>query len=327
MSDEKHLKLVVMIPAYNEEENIGGVISKIPRKIEGIKNVEIIVINDGSIDGTYQKAYESGADRIISHHHNRGLGISFSNGLKNAIEMGADIIVNIDADGQFDPNDIPKLIDPIMKNDAEFVTASRFLDKNLLPDMPLIKIFGNRLFTYAINRITGQHFTDTQCGFRAFTREAALRLNLFSEFTYTQEVFLDLVNKNISIKEIPIAVTYYKNRRSKVVKNSFLYGIKALIIIIRSVRDSRPLTFFGTFGIISIISGFSIGSLLLIRWKVTGMISPYTSLVNMVVILLILGFLLVVLSLIADMLSRNIKIQEDILYLMKKQAYENGYKK
>lgn len=325
MDDEKRLKLVVMIPAYNEEENIGNVVSKIPRNIGGIGKIEVVVINDGSNDKTCQKANDNGADEIVSHHHNRGLGITFCSGLKKALEIGADIIVNIDADGQFDPNDIPKLIEPIIKNEAEFVTASRFLDESLLPEMPSIKIFGNRLFTYTINRITGRHFTDTQCGFRAFSREAALRLNLFSEFTYTQEVFLDLVNKNISIKEIPIKVTYYKNRKSKIVKNSFLYGIKVLTIIIRAVRDSRPLAFFGTFGLIFLVSGFIMGSILFIRWIMIGRISPYTSLINIAVVLLILGFLLVVLALIADMLSRNRKIQEEILYLMKKQVYENGY--
>lgn len=320
-NDEKHLKLVVMIPAYNEEEKIGDVIRDIPKNIEGIEKVEIIVINDGSTDNTYKVASVNGT-HIISHSHNMGLGIAFHSGLKKALEIGADIIVNIDADGQFDPNDIPKLIDPIMENDADFVTASRFLDKNLLPDMPLIKIFGNRLFTCTINKITGQHFTDTQCGFRAFSREAALRLNLFSEFTYTQEVFLDLVNKNIRIKEIPVKVKYYKDRKSKVVNNCVLYGIKVVAIITRAVRDSRPLTFFGIFGLVFLVTGFITGSWLIIRWLMTRMVSPYTSLVNVTVVLLILGFLLIILALIADMLSRNRKIQEEILYLMKKQVYD-----
>lgn len=324
-NDGKHLKLVIMIPAYNEEEKIGNVIRDIPKNIEGIKEIEIIVINDGSTDNTYKVANENGT-HIISHSHNMGLGITFHSGMKKALEIGADIIVNIDADGQFDPNDIPKLIEPIMKNDADFVTATRFLDKNLLPDMPRIKIFGNKLFTYIINKITGQHFTDTQCGFRAFSRETALRLNLFSEFTYTQEVFLDLVNKNMRIKEIPIKVKYYKNRKSKVVKNYFVYGIKALTIIIRAVRDSRPLTFFGIFGLVFLVTGFITGSWLFVRWLTTRIVSPYTSLVNVTAILLILGFLLIILALMADMLSRNRKIQEETLYLMKKQVY-NEYKK
>jgi glycosyltransferase involved in cell wall biosynthesis len=325
--DKKFVKLAITIPAYNEEQIIGRVIREIPKKIQGIDEIEIIVVDDGSKDRTSEIAKEAGASRVISHPNNRGVGRAFSTGLNAAIETGADIIVNIDADMQFDPKDIPKLLDPILKNEAEFVTASRFLDKDLEPDMPYIKKVGNSLFTWTISKITGQHFTDTQCGFRAFSRNAALKLNLFGKFTYTQEVFLDLVNKDIMIKEVPIRVTYDKNRQSRVVKNPLLYGIKALTIIIRTVRDSKPLFFFGNFGLIFLVAGFLSGFWLILRWWITGFVSPYTSMVNLSAVLLIVGFILCVLALMADMLSRQRKIQEEILYFNKLRVFENGFKK
>ena len=321
---EKLFKLAITIPAYNEEDCIGKVISEIPRKIEGIDEIEIIVINDGSTDRTAEVAKEAGADRIISHPLNSGVGKAFSSGLRNALESGADIIVNIDADGQFDPKDIHFLVEPILKNEAEFVTASRFLDKKLVPDMPFIKKFGNGLFTWTISKITGQTFSDTQCGFRAFSRRAALKLNLFSRFTYTQEVFLDLVNKDLAIKEVPIKVIYFKNRRSRVVTNPISYGFKALGIITRTIRDARPLLFFGSFSLVFLITGTLSGLFLILRWMITGRVSPYTSLVNLSGVLLIVGFMLGVLALMADMLNRQRKIQEEILFFNKMQVYSNG---
>lgn len=325
--DQKPVKLAITIPAYNEEETIGKVIRAIPLEIKRIDEIEIIVINDGSKDRTAEAAMEAGATRIISHLSNRGVGAAFSSGLSTALETGADIIVNIDADGQFDPKDIPKLIEPILNREAEFVTASRFLDKSLEPDMPFIKRVGNGLFVWTINKITAQKFTDTQCGFRAFSRKAALKLNLFGKFTYTQEVFLDLVNKDIVIKEVPIKVIYPKDRRSRVVKNPIIYGLKALAIIIRTVRDSAPLFFFGSVSMVFLLSGFISGLWLFVRWLMTGEVTPYRSFVTVIAVLLITGLILGVLALMADMFTRQRKIQEEILFYNKLQVYGNGDKK
>lgn len=324
---EKSAKLAITIPAYNEDISIGKVICEIPREIEGIDDIEIIVIDDGSKDRTAEAAMEAGANRIVSHLSNRGVGAAFSSGLSAALETGADIIVNIDADGQFDPKDIPRLIEPILRREAEFVTASRFMDQALEPDMPFIKRLGNGLFVWIINKVTAQKFTDTQCGFRAFSRKAALKLNLFGKFTYTQEVFLDLVNKDIVIKEVPVKVIYPKDRRSRVVKNPFLYGFKALAIIIRTVRDSAPLFFFGSVSMFFLISGSVSGSWLFVRWLLTGEVTPYRSFVTVIAVLLIIGLILGVLALMADMFSRQRRIQEEILFYNKLQVYGNGYKK
>ncbi len=180
------MKLVILIPAYNEEVTITEAIKRIPNQIEGIDEKEVIVIDDGSRDKTAQLAREQGAF-VVSHAINMGVGAAFSTGILTALNRKADIIVNMDADLQFNPLDIPTLIQPILKGEAGFVTASRFKDKSLIPDMPSIKIFGNRLVAGIINYITKKNFSDVSCGFRALSHDAALRINLFGDFTYTQE--------------------------------------------------------------------------------------------------------------------------------------------
>ena len=187
--------LIVQIPSYNEEKNIGKVIQSIPRKIKGISKVEVLVTDDGSTDKTAEMAGKAGADYVIRHKHNQGLGKNFKDGIEHCLKYGADIIVNIDADGQFDSNDIPNLVQPILDEEADVVTCSRFLNPKLTKNMPWIKKWGNKRYTFLVNRITGKKFTDTQCGFRAYSREAALKLNLQGTFTYTQESFKKFINR------------------------------------------------------------------------------------------------------------------------------------
>jgi glycosyltransferase involved in cell wall biosynthesis len=204
------MKLAVIIPAYNEEKTIAQVIREIPRNIEGINEVEVLVIDDGSTDNTIKEARNAGA-LVASHTKNEGLGISFSTGIREALKRGADIIVNIDADNQFDSNDIPKLVKPILENRADMVTGTRFKEGKIIPNMSELKRRGNKFFVWLVNLMTGSKFTDVSCGFRAYSRNTALYLNLFGRFTYTQEVFLDLVNKNKQIEEVPINRNSLKN--------------------------------------------------------------------------------------------------------------------
>ncbi len=306
-----------MLPAYNEENTIGEIIAAIQRDIG--EDVKVIVVDDGSTDSTVKVAGNAGADEIISHGVNKGLGIAFQTGINTALNMGADIIVNIDADGQFDPNDIPMLIRPIAEGKADMVTASRFLDKNLRPAMPRLKRLGNKFFTGLINWLMGQKYADTQCGFRAYSREAALRMTLFGGHTYTQEVFLDLITKGMRIIEIPCKVKGERNGKSRVASNVFAYGLKALFIVIRSFRDYRPLAFFGVTGFAVFFIGFIIGLVMFIRWLLIGVVSPYRSLIDISMLLLIIGFLLIFLAFVADMFVRQRKILEEILYRLRKE--------
>ena len=156
MDQKKNFKLVVTIPAYNEAATVGQVINSIPQQIEGIDCIDVVVINDGSEDETEKAASEAGA-KVVTFTHNKGLGAAFGQGFKSALALGADIIVNIDADGQFNTDDIPKLIKPIIQGQADMVTASRFADKNLIPDMPWIKKWGNFRVANIVNNLTGQN--------------------------------------------------------------------------------------------------------------------------------------------------------------------------
>jgi glycosyltransferase involved in cell wall biosynthesis len=252
-----------------------------------------------------------------------GVGAAMQTGFRQALEHGADIIVNIDADGQFDSADIPQLIAPILAGTAEFVTCSRFADSRLTPRMPEIKKWGNRWMTRIINIITGKKFTDVSCGFRAYTREAALRLVLFGRFTYTQETFIDLAFKGVSMTEVPLKVRGTREYgRSRVADNLWRYGLKSASIIFRSARDFRPFVFFGIPGLAITLVGLGCGSFLLWHWLSTGHTAPYRSLVQVAGIFIIVGVLLGFMAMLADMQHRNRILIEEIVYLTRKKFYE-----
>ena len=308
--------LVVLIPAYNEADTVGEVVRAIPR--DALSDVKVLVVDDGSKDKTYAVAFEAGADKIIRHKRNMGLGVAFKRGVDEALIMDADIIVNIDADMQFNPVDIPKLIKPILDGSADFTVCSRFLDKNLEPDMPWIKNIGNKLFSKLISYITQVKLTDTQCGFRAYSREAALRINTFSRFTYTQESLIDLLGKGLAVEEVPLKAKGERNGKSRVVSSITFYVFRSFAILIRTVRDYRSLEFFGLIGLTIFNLGLLIEAGMLAKWILTGTTSPYQSLITGGVILLVLGFLLLILALQADMTSRQRKIVEEVLYKVKR---------
>lgn len=310
-------KLVVIIPCYNEEKTLSLVIKSIPKKILGISEVEILAIDDGSTDNTAKIARKLKV-KLASHFKNEGLGVAFKTGIEEALKMKADIITNIDADMQFNPLDIPKLIKPIVDGKADMVTATRFKDKRLIPkNMPRFKKIGNRGFTTMVNFLTGGNFTDTQCGFRAYTKRAALALNLFGRFTYTQEVFIDLVNKGIKIAEVPVKVKYFKERKAKISHSLFNYGIRALVIILRTFRDYKPLVFFGIPGVAVFGGGLLFTFYFVVFWLIKHQTTPVKTYGFVGAVGLIFGFLLIILALIADMFKRMRRNQEEILYKMR----------
>lgn len=315
------MKLIVVIPAYNEEKTIGKVIREIPRNIGSVDDIKIIVINDGSADQTADIAEAEGA-LVVSHAANKGLGAAFSNGINEALKMGADIIVNMDADDQFDANNIPALIKPILDGRVDMVTGSRFKNRQKIPNMSIARKMGNRFFIYLINSLTGENFTDTQCGFRAYSREAALKINLFGGFTYTQEVLLDLLGKGQKIEEVPIKVVYHSGRKSKISGSLFNYGIQALMIVLRTFRDYYPLKFFGIPGLFIGGAGFLAVFYSFIFWLITGHTTPVRMVFFSGAALFIFGILLIILALITDMLKRIRRNQEEILYRLKKEEYD-----
>ena len=234
------MKMVVLVPAFNEEKNIENTIRSIPKKIFGIDEVKVLVVDDGSTDKTMDKAMNGGAYRVVSHTTNTGVGAAFMTGVRNAISMNADILVAVDADSQFDSNQIPELISPILNNQADVVIGSRFKEgkpKNI----PRIKYLGNMIFTRIVSGLVQQKFTDTQTGFRAYSKKALLNISVVNDFTYTQEVLIDLKFKGMQITEVPITVKYDDKRKSRVVKNIFSYSSKVLAIITRTLVFHRPM--------------------------------------------------------------------------------------
>ncbi|MEE2787736.1 MAG: glycosyltransferase family 2 protein [Myxococcota bacterium] len=233
-------RVLVMIPALNEEVTIKNVIEAMPRDIPGVASVDVVVIDDGCTDRTAQFAREAGAS-VIRHGQNLGVGVALHSGLDEAIRRGVDIAVNIDADGQFNPNDIPKLIRPILMEEAHFVTASRFKDKSLIPQMPAMKIWGNHRMAQIVSYLTGKRMYDVSCGFRAYSREALLQLVLTGRFTYTQETLLVLASKGLVIDEMPMVVRGEREfGTSRVASNLWRYGTKTMGIIFGVIRDYRP---------------------------------------------------------------------------------------
>lgn len=316
------MKLVILIPALNEQATIGDVLDGIPSELPGIDELEKIVIDDGSTDRTAEIGREKGAS-VISHPENRGVGAAFNTGIHEAITAGADVIVNMDGDGQFDPATIPELIMPIVRDQADFVTCTRFQKPELVPKMPAVKRWGNGWMSRIISTVTGKKFTDVSCGFRAYTRDTILRLNLFGDFTYTQESFLDLARKNVRMTEVPLPVRGEREfGQSRVASSISRYALRAGSIILLALRDTRPLMFFGLIGLAITALGAGAGGTLFIRWIIIGKTSPFQSVVTLSAVLLIIGGLLIVLALVADMLGRIRKNQDHLLYLQKKQIYD-----
>ncbi len=313
------MKLVIIIPCFNEEKNLPDVLKTIPKKIPGIKKIETVVIDDGSTDKTVRIARKYDAI-VVSHKRNEGLGHAFKTGIEKALTLGVDIIVNIDGDGQFNPLDIPKLVKPILDNGADVVTATRYKNhlSHNLRDRGL-KNLGNKFFTLLINRLTSSHFTDVSCGFRAYSKEAALKLSLFGHFTYTHEVFKDLIRKNFTIREVPLKVLpNRKHGESKISGKLFRYGSSALKIIFRSFRDHRPLDFFGVPGILIIVVGLGFNLFFVAGSIITRQTTPFKTYGMIGGFLDIIGFLVIILALVGDMIGRVKDLEEEILYQVKK---------
>ena len=239
--------------ALNEEERIGKTILRIPRKIPNIDQVEILVINDGSTDNTVDIAMNSGADKIVSHKTNLGVGAAFMTGVRNAISMDADLVITVDADGEANLEHIPDLINPILNNQFDVVVGTRFWKGNPSTYKKL-NFIGNKFFTKFVSFVAGKKYSDTQTGFRSYSRSAIENISITNNFTYTQEVLLDLHFKKFRIGEVPIS---FKHREdSRLVKSRFRYATHAFSIITSNLIFHRPIMAFGLFGLF--LSGIGI---------------------------------------------------------------------
>jgi glycosyltransferase involved in cell wall biosynthesis len=314
------MRLIINIPAFNEEEKIGETIRRIPRHFDGIDEVLIHVIDDGSKDRTVEVARQAGADFVYSNGVNRGIGKTFRHAVERALENGADIMVNIDADGQFDSNDIEKLLRPVFEGKADLATADRF-SEHKAKNIPFVKDILNRFAASLIGWFMQSPISDLTCGFRAYSRETLLRLNLPGGFTYTQEVIIDALGKDMKVLWIPVHVTYFTDRKSRVVRSIWKYISNSAKIILKAVRDVRPLKFFGIPGLALIIIATATFAVFLFYYFQEYKITPFRNYLLAAITLFLVGMQLFVFALIADMIKSNRRLTEDLMYQVKKERY------
>ena len=315
------MKLVITIPAYNEENSISQVIEEISSNIGDFDSAEIIVVDDGSSDATVSEAKKAGADEVISHKSNQGLGISFRDGLEAALRREADIIVNIDADGQYNPAQISALIKPILEGKADIALGWR--DISNLDFMPKGKKIGNKIATWLVRRLSNLPIKDAQTGFRAFSREAALKMNLFGRYTYVQETLIQASHKGLIIEQVPIEFRR-RDGKSRLIPNLGSYAFRAGSIIFGTYRDYYPIRFFSSIGVFLVLLSLIFGIRILVHFSQTGMVSPYIPSAILASLLLIVGLGTIALGFFVHMLNNQRRLNEEILYRLKRNGSNNG---
>lgn len=315
--DRRKLSVMVTIPCLNEENTVGTVVAGVPKTVPGVGSIDVIVFDDGSTDATADRAESAGA-QVVRQGENLGLGLTFQNAVRTAISRKVDIMVNIDGDGQFDPAELALLVAPIVYGRADMVTASRFIDPQLLPDMPRIKLWGNRGVARIVQLLTGRRYHDVSCGFRAFSREALLRMNLFGSFTYTQETFLDLTFKNLRILEVPIKVRGTREfGTSRVAASIPRYAFRSLQIMLRTFVSYRPFQFFTAIASFFLVIGTALLLFLMTHYIKTGTFTPHIWAGFVGGSFGFLGVSTLITGIIGDMLVRMRMNQEEILYHLK----------
>jgi len=319
------MKLLVFSICKDEEKTVAELIRRIPKNISGVSEVNIWIIDDGSKDKTAEVAKASGAN-VVSDGSQKRLAYRFRQALDIAIENKADLMVNIDGDLQFNPEDIPKLVKPIVENKSDFVVADRFTGadgiKRKPENMSSAKYYGNAIGAMIVSALSKQRFNDVTCGFRAYNRSAIIKLNINAQYTYTQESFQVLALKKLRIVTLPIEVKYFVGRKSRVVSSIPAFVWSSAINIIRSYRDFAPLRFFGIFGLFPFIIGLIAGIFFVWHWISTGSLSPYKFVGLGSLYFLTIGGFIWSLGLLADMLSRMLNNQEKILERLKKSEFE-----
>lgn len=257
------MKILVAIPCLNEEKNIRQVVTDILNtdlsEVSQNAFIEVLVVDDGSTDSTVDEAIAAGAT-VVSHTGNKGLGIAFQTAMDYAANSGADIMVNMDGDGQFNPAEIPTLIAPIVNKEADVVMGSRFKGKDTKPEnMPGIKYWGNKRMSNIISKLCRDKFYDVSCGFRAYSRETILKSNFHGKYTYTQEAFIFYSTQNLKIVEVPISVRYFTDRKSRIAGSIFKYAKKTSGIIISLYSDYFPLRLYGGIAVFFLLLAIGLG--------------------------------------------------------------------
>lgn len=317
------MKLIIQIPCYNEEETLEITYNDLPKHIDGIDTIEYLIINDGSKDKTVEKARELGFHHIVSFKQNKGLAKGFTAGLDACLHLGADIIVNTDADNQYCGADIEKLVRPILDEKADIVIGERPIDETEHFSWKKKKF--QHLGSWVVRVASGTDIPDAPSGFRAYSRDAALRINVVNNYTYTLETIIQAGHNKVAMTSVPIR-TNAETRPSRLFSSMWRYMKRSASVITRSTIMYSPLKFFGIVGLIL----FALGLILGIRFLVfylTGDGDGHVQSLILTAILMMLGFQTIITGLLADTIAANRKIMEDIQYRVRKMECETDKEK
>lgn len=317
------MKLIIQIPCYNEAETLEIALNDLPKHIDGIDEIEYLIINDGSKDNTVEVAKKWGVQHVVNFKQNKGLAKGFMAGINECLRQGADIIVNTDADDQYCGEDIEKLVRPILDGKADIVIGERPIDQteHFSPLKKKLQHFGS----WVVRKASNTNIPDAPSGFRAYSREAALQLNVVNEYTYTLEQIVQAGRRKIAITSVPIR-TNGELRPSRLFSSMFGYIKKSMLTIIRAYIMYKPLMFFVTVGSIPFLLGVILGIRYLVLLAAGAGAGNIQSLI-LCSLLIMIGVMTWVLGMLADTVAANRKIIEDIQYHVRKVDYDMEVKK
>lgn len=317
------MKLIIQIPCLNEAETLEIALNDLPKQIDGIDEIEYLIINDGSQDNTVEVAKKWGVHYVVNFKQNRGLAKGFMAGLDACLRNGADIIVNTDADNQYCGEDIEKLVQPILKGKADIVIGERPIDET--EHFSPLKKKLQHLGSWTVRVASKSDIPDAPSGFRAYSREAAMRLNVVNQYTYTLETIIQAGQEKMAMTSVPIR-TNPELRKSRLFHSMFGYVKKSMVTICRSFIMYKPLRFFGTIGVIAFLLGFLLGVRFLVFYFTGGAAGHVQSLI-LASTLMLIGVQTGVIALQADTIAASRKILEDVQYHVRKLDYDlNGNK-
>ncbi|MEW5984924.1 MAG: glycosyltransferase family 2 protein [Acidobacteriota bacterium] len=313
-------KLIVQIPCLNEAETLPATLRDIPRSVPGVDTVEIVVIDDGSTDGTAEVARQHGVEHIVRFPRRRGLAAAFAAGLDTCLKLGADLIVNTDGDNQYAGRDIPTLLGPLLRRQADMVIGDRKIPDHL--SMSPTKKRLQRLGSWVVRQVSNTQVPDTTSGFRAYTRSAALQISIVSEFSYTLESIIQAGKKRMAIAHVPIT-TNPRTRESRLFGSTWMYVKASAATIVRIYAMYEPLKVFGLIGMVVFAGGLA-GALRFLFFWVTGEGWGHVQSLILSAVLMIVGFQIALIGLVADVISGNRKLIEDLLFRVRRMEIAGG---
>lgn len=308
------MKLMIQIPCYNEEETLGITYNDLPKHIDGIDEIEYLIINDGSKDRTVEVARALGIQHVVNFKQNKGLAKGFMAGLDACLRLGADIIVNTDADNQYCGADIEKLVRPILEEKADIVIGERPIDQTEHFSWKKKKF--QHLGSWVVRVASGTDIPDAPSGFRAYSREAALRLNVVNAYTYTLETIIQAGHEKMAMASVPIR-TNGETRPSRLFSSMWRYMKRSSTVIIRSFLMYKPLRFFSMVGSVLLLLGILLG-IRFLYFFFAGTGGGHTQSLILTAILMLAGFQSLVVGLLGDVIAANRKILEDVQYRVRK---------